>query len=64
MSRRTLYHHMNRNQLIKRFDEVGAFLNLSNKQKTNYLKDLMIEDYELFKKYKTIWTKQKQAAAA
>jgi hypothetical protein len=59
---RKIYHHMNRNQLIERFDSVAAFLNLNHKAKTNYLKNLMIEDYELFKKYKTIWTKQKQAA--
>jgi hypothetical protein len=62
---RKLYNHLNRNQLIQRFDELGEFMNLSHHGKKTFLQELYREErMKEFYYFSNYWKQQKLKAAA
>jgi hypothetical protein len=63
MSQRTLYHHLTRNEIIKRDDELNKFMNMSHDKKKKFLQALYRNDnMKDFNYYTNKWKQLKSVA--
>jgi hypothetical protein len=60
MSRRRLYQHLNRSQLLIRHDKISEFMNLNHRGKTTILQLLFREgDFDEYNYLKSHWDRFK-----